>query len=113
MLKKLLSIFLLKAELINRGYSNKKPINLAISEFCTPTFFVQYNLPFQGKVILFMPRLLIAASGTGGHIYPALSLAESLSNSWEIEWLGVPNRLEIELVPEKYNLIVLKVGGLQ
>ena len=60
-----------------------------------------------------MPRLLIAASGTGGHIYPALALADSLSNSWEIEWLGVPNRLEIELVPEKYNLIILKVGGLQ
>ena len=60
-----------------------------------------------------MPRLLIAASGTGGHIYPALSFAESLSNSWEIEWLGVPNRLEIELVPKKYNLIKLKVGGLQ
>ncbi len=60
-----------------------------------------------------MPRLLIAASGTGGHIYPALSLADSLSNSWEIEWLGVPNRLEIELVPKKYKLIMLKVGGLQ
>ena len=60
-----------------------------------------------------MPRLLIAASGTGGHIYPALALADSLSNSWEIEWLGVPNRLEIELVPKKYNLIKLKVGALQ
>jgi len=60
-----------------------------------------------------MPRLLIAASGTGGHIYPALSFADSLSNSWEIEWLGVPNRLETELVPKKYNLIKLKVGGLQ
>ena len=60
-----------------------------------------------------MPRLLIAASGTGGHIYPALALADSLSQSWEIEWLGVDNRLEIELVPKKYNLIMLKVGGLQ
>ena len=60
-----------------------------------------------------MPRLLIAASGTGGHIYPALSFADSLSNSWEIEWLGVPNRLEIEIVPEKYNLTKIKVGGLQ
>ena len=60
-----------------------------------------------------MPRLFIAASGTGGHIYPALALADSLSNSWKIDWLGVPNRLEIELVPKKYNLIILKVGGLQ
>ncbi len=60
-----------------------------------------------------MPRLLIAASGTGGHIYPALSFADSLPNSWKIEWLGVPNRLENELVPKKYNLIKIKVGGLQ
>ena len=60
-----------------------------------------------------MPRLLIAASGTGGHIYPALTLADSLPSSWEIAWLGVHNRLEIELVPKKYNLIMLKVGGLQ
>ena len=60
-----------------------------------------------------MPRLLIAASGTGGHIYPALVFATSLPQSWEIQWLGVPNRLEIELVPKKYNLTILKVGGLQ
>jgi len=60
-----------------------------------------------------MPRLLIAASGTGGHIYPALAFADSLSSNWEIEWLGVPNRLEIELVPEKFHLTTLKVGGLQ
>ncbi len=60
-----------------------------------------------------MPRLLISASGTGGHIYPALALAESLPKFWEIELLGVPNRLEIELVPKKYNLIILEVGGLQ
>jgi len=60
-----------------------------------------------------MPRLLIAASGTGGHIYPALSFADSLPKSWEIQWLGVQNRLDVELVPKKYNLIKLKVGGLQ
>ncbi len=60
-----------------------------------------------------MPRLLIAASGTGGHIYPALAFADSLSSAWEVEWLGVPDRLEIELVPEKFQLTTVKVGGLQ
>ena len=46
-------------------------------------------------------------------MFGGISWSEKFSNSWEIVWLGVPNRLEVELVPEKYNLIKLKVGGLQ
>ena len=42
---------LLKAELINSGYRNKKPINLVVSECLTPTFFTQYNLTSKDKVI--------------------------------------------------------------
>ncbi|AAP99269.1 MULTISPECIES: undecaprenyldiphospho-muramoylpentapeptide beta-N-acetylglucosaminyltransferase [Prochlorococcus] len=60
-----------------------------------------------------MPRLLIAASGTGGHIFPALSVAEELPESWDISWLGVPERLENQLVPTKYDMTVIPVGGLQ
>lgn len=57
-------------------------------------------------------RLLIAASGTGGHLFPAIATAENLSD-FEIEWLGVPDRLERELVPPEYPLHTISVEGFQ
>ncbi|MBW4564369.1 MAG: undecaprenyldiphospho-muramoylpentapeptide beta-N-acetylglucosaminyltransferase [Mojavia pulchra JT2-VF2] len=57
-------------------------------------------------------RLLIAASGTGGHLFPAIALAQKLPE-YEIEWLGVPNRLETQLVPKQYHLNTIAVEGFQ
>ncbi|MEM8807849.1 MAG: undecaprenyldiphospho-muramoylpentapeptide beta-N-acetylglucosaminyltransferase [Cyanobacteria bacterium P01_G01_bin.38] len=66
---------------------------------------VPQNGPKNGK-------LLIAASGTGGHLFPAIATAEHLSD-YDIEWLGVPDRLETELVPDVYPLHLVRMGGVQ
>ena len=57
-------------------------------------------------------KLLIAASGTGGHLFPAIALAQQLPD-YQIEWLGVPNRLETRLVPKEYKLNTISVEGFQ
>ena len=57
-------------------------------------------------------RLLIAASGTGGHLFPAIALAQKLPD-YQIEWLGTANRLETSLVPDDYPLSTITVEGFQ
>ena len=52
-----------------------------------------------------MTRLLIAASGTGGHLFPALAVAEAVESKWPVHWLGVPDRLETQLVPKRFGLV--------
>jgi UDP-N-acetylglucosamine--N-acetylmuramyl-(pentapeptide) pyrophosphoryl-undecaprenol N-acetylglucosamine transferase len=47
-------------------------------------------------------RILIAAGGTGGHIYPALAVVTQLQNrrpDLELRWLGGHRGLEQEIVP--------------
>ena len=66
----------------------------------------------QGAVADAPKKLLIAASGTGGHLFPAIATAEALSD-FQIEWLGVATRLETQLVPKSYPLHTVNVEGFQ
>lgn len=46
-------------------------------------------------------KLLVMAGGTGGHVFPAIAVAQYLQKlGWEICWLGTKDRMEAQLVPK-------------
>ena len=63
-----------------------------------------------------MKKYLISGGGTGGHIFPAVSIANELRRQdpdCEILFVGAEGRMEMERVPAAgYNIVGLKVEGL-
>lgn len=59
-------------------------------------------------------RVIIAGGGTGGHIFPALAIADELKHRLhaEILFVGAENRMEMTRVPEAgYTIVGLPVAG--
>lgn len=61
------------------------------------------------------PCVMIMAGGTGGHVFPALSLAAVLrARDCEIVWLGTRSGIEARLVPPAgFPIEWLQIGGLR
>lgn len=57
-------------------------------------------------------KLILTGGGTGGHVFPALSIAEALRDrGFEILYVGSPHGLENKLVPPKgFPLYTVKTG---
>ncbi|MCX2575582.1 undecaprenyldiphospho-muramoylpentapeptide beta-N-acetylglucosaminyltransferase [Pedobacter sandarakinus] len=63
------------------------------------------------------PKIIISGGGTGGHIFPAVAIANALKRlvpNCEILFVGANGRMEMEKVPTAgYKIIGLNISGMQ
>ena len=62
-------------------------------------------------------RIIVSGGGTGGHIFPAISIANALKEiqpNIEILFVGAEGKMEMEKVPNAgYKIVGLPVAGFQ
>ena len=62
-------------------------------------------------------KVLLSAGGTGGHIFPAIAVANEIKLRFpecEILFVGAEGKMEMEKVPQAgYKIIGLPIAGLQ
>src|SRR5574344_1818469 len=73
------------------------------------------NLKIMRSTMKKQPKYLISGGGTGGHIFPAVSIANALRElqpECEILFVGAQGRMEMERVPAAgYDIVGLPVSG--
>ncbi len=61
-----------------------------------------------------MVRVVFAGGGTGGHLFPAVAIAERLMerNNVELVFVGTKNKIEARVVPQLgYKFLAIWIGG--
>ena len=62
-------------------------------------------------------KIIISGGGTGGHIFPAIAIADALKRRYpqaEILFIGAKNRMEMDRVPKAgYPIEGLWISGLK
>lgn len=59
--------------------------------------------------------LMVMAGGTGGHVYPALAVADAMrARGWDVFWLGTQTGLEARVVPQAgIDMVWVSMGGVR
>lgn len=65
--------------------------------------------------IMTSKTVMVMAGGTGGHVFPALAVADELNQQgYQIHWLGTAAGIESEIIPKAgYPLHCIEVKGLR
>lgn len=62
-------------------------------------------------------KFILSGGGTGGHIYPAIAIANELKEQYpdcEILFVGAKDKMEMQKVPQAgYNIVGLWIAGIQ
>jgi len=62
-------------------------------------------------------KVIISGGGTGGHIFPAIAIADTIKNKYpnaEILFVGAEGKMEMEKVPKAgYDIVGLPIRGIQ
>lgn len=61
------------------------------------------------------PRVLLSGGGTGGHIFPAIAIAQEIQKRYpdaQFLFIGAENKMEMEKVPQAgFKIVGLNIAG--